>query len=132
MTLARRLAALETDALDAAVARFRADWHAADDTHEVARFWDELARAGFPESGPAAIAAWEATRPAEERAGFAAVDGAIVALLDLGTDPARLRTALGAAAPHLGLPATAAPHRVVAALTAALSTTDGDDGPTPT
>ncbi len=115
MTLARRLATLETDALAASVARLRA-WFAADDQDD-ARFWEELERAGFAGRNPAAIAAWEASRTAEERARFAAVDAAFAALLDPAAVPARLRATLAAAAPYLGLPAASPPHRVVLALT---------------
>lgn len=115
MTVTRRLLALETAALAEAVARFRA-WIAAADPDD-ARFWDELERAGFAGRNPAAIEAWEASRSAEERARFAAVDAAFGALLDPAAAPARLRAALAAAAPHLGLDGATPPHRVVVALT---------------
>ena len=115
MTLARRLQALETVALAAAVARFRA-WVAAADQDD-ARLWEELERAGFAGRDPAALAAWEQTWPAEQRARMAALDAVFAALLDPAAVPARWGAALAAAAPHLGLPAGTPPHRVVLALT---------------
>ena len=120
--LARRVAAIEERELARAVAAFGDVFHGrrACRAPDDAAVWDDLAREGFPGRNAAAIDAWRASRPPAERAHLDALDASFRALLALEDSPP-LRAALVTLAPHLGLPATAAPHLVVRALTAALA-----------
>ena len=121
MTVARRLARLEDRALAAEVARFRA-WRAprAGDATVVAGLRATLAAAGCAGETLEDLRAWEATRPPDERAACAATRALWAALAE-EAPAARLRGALAALAPHLGLPPDAPPHVVLAAFNRSLA-----------